>query len=335
MGLKRKVILVTGGTGFVGQHLLQELTKAYPRRIIRILCRKHHKIKKNKKKSIIEYIEADLSKSSSLEYCFDSVDIVFHLAALKSKKDDNYSEKDYYKVNVESTGKLINLSIANNVSVFVFMSSTGVYGRNGINHCDEDTTCVPHNLYERTKLEAEKILNKYEKSSKIRIIILRPSNIFGENHPHNHLLTLINSIKHRNFALLTASEGLTNYIYIKDVANIAIKLIQNSKASGVFILNDPLSVKRFAFIISKYVDGPKRFHSYPYFLIFVIALLFDTISRITGKKLPLTTSKVKELANKQVFISKRLYQFYSKDFFYGIEKGIKNTIDYYKAQQLV
>lgn len=333
--MKKEVILVTGGTGFVGRYLVWELSKEYPNRIIRVLCLNPNKIKKNKKKPNIEYVEADISKSSSLRHCFDSVDIVYHLASLKLKKGVYYNEKEFYKVNVESTKRLIDYSVANNVSVFVYMSSTGVYGRNGIKHCDEDSTCVPHNLYEETKLEAEKILGKYERSSNIRIIILRPSNIFGENHPQNHLLTLINSIRHSKFALIKGKEGWINYIYAKDVAYIAVKLTQNSEASGFFILNNSLPVKKFALIISQYVDGPKRFHSYPYFLIFVIALMFDTISRITGKKLPLTISKVKEIANKQVFVSKRLHQFYSKNFPYGIEKGIKNTIDYYRVQQLV
>jgi len=171
-----------------------------------------------------------------------------------------------------------------------------------------------------------------EQCSSMRRLILRPSNVFGEDHPQRHLLTLMKSIKNGRFATLMGREAWVNYVYVKDVAYSTVCLAQNEEAVGTYTINDPMPMVQFADLIRCCIGtaGPSR--RYPYLPTLTAAVVLDMLSRVTGQRYPLTAQKVRALANQQVFVSDRLRDTCPDYPMFGIEEGLQNTISHYQAQ---
>jgi nucleoside-diphosphate-sugar epimerase len=262
---------------------------------------------------------------------FENVVSVFHLAGLKGEPTLEQPEDLFWKINVEATGALLDLSARSGASLFVLMSSTGVFGNNGVDQCTEDDPCVPGNLYERTKLEAENVVRGYDDGPALRRLILRPSNVFGEDHPKRHLLTLTKSVAKGQFGLLSGNAAWVNYVYVKDVSRAAADLARDEQVSGTYVINDAMSMASFIELIQRYLENPGKVRRYPYLPMLVAAMALDAVGRVTGKRFPLTMSKVRALSNTQVFVSDRVKKVYPEYPVWGLEVGLKSTIEHYAA----
>lgn len=328
-------IFVTGGTGFIGQYSVRELARLPERPIIYVLSRRIDAQDIFRDQPNVCCVHGDLSTPETWKKYIQDADQVYHLAALKNKKDTVQSLDQFNDVNVKATESLLNLCAEHHVSVFVYVSSTGVYGRNKIVQSDESSACAPNNAYEQTKWEAENLVRDFTPSSPFRKLILRPSNVFGEAHPQRHLLTLIKSVKAGHAALIHGKVAWTNYVYVRDVAHIAVELGQNTRAEGIFVINQTLLLTGFLKIIKLYVDASGPFKYYPYWLLWVSAGILDVASKITKKQFPLTLEKVHALTDERKFVSHRLEEVCPHCFKWGIEVGLKETIHYYRQAGLL
>jgi UDP-glucose 4-epimerase len=324
-------ILVTGGTGFIGRHLVREVARDKPRSVIRVLTRRADAAALFEQIPNVECVTGDLCEPAAAAPHFQDVVSVFHLAGLKGEPDSARPAELFRRINVDATRTLLDLSAQAGVSRFVLMSSTGVFGNNGVDHCTEDTPCSPGNLYERTKLEAENVVSGYRDAPGLRRLILRPSNVFGEDHPQRHLLTLMKSIASGRFGLLRRKEAWVNYVYVKDVSQAAVDLARQER-SGTYIVNDASSMADFIDLIRAHLSSAGRVHRYPYLPTLTTAAALDVVTRVTGVRFPLTVSKVRELANTQVFVSDRVKTVCPEYPVWGLETGLRTTIERYQAQ---
>ncbi len=251
-------VLVTGGTGFIGRHLVRELARQNPEATVRVLTRRADAARSFERFSNVECVTGDLVDPSTVARHFENVVSVFHLAGLKGEPTSEQPEDLFWKINVEATGALLDLSARSGASLFVLMSSTGVFGNNGVDQCTEDDPCVPGNLYERTKLEAENVVRGYGEVPGLRRLILRPSNVFGEDHPKRHLLTLTRSIAKGQFGLLSGKAAWVNYVYVKDVSRAAADLARDKQISGTYVINDAMSMAGFIELIRRHLENPGK-----------------------------------------------------------------------------
>lgn len=183
------MILVTGGTGLVGAHLLFELTKTAT--IIKAIHRPNSDLQKvekvfsyyadNYKKQFkkIEWIEADITDIPDLELAFDSVSHVYHCAALISFDPKNYDR--LYKVNCEGTANIVNFCIAKNIKKLCYVSSIATIGKN-LNSIEVDEESEWNsrdaNVYALTKYDAE--IEVWRGSQEgLSMAILNPGVIIG------------------------------------------------------------------------------------------------------------------------------------------------------------
>ncbi len=325
-------VLVTGGTGFVGRHLVRELARRNPQSTIRVLSRGGGRSGTLEPLPNVVYVTGDLVEPAAIAPHLTGVDAVFHLAALKGAPDPERPAALFRRVNVEATRELLDMSARAGASLFVFMSSTGVFGDNRVDRCTEEDRCVPSNVYERTKLEAEDVVRAYDKAPGLRRLILRPSDVFGEDHPQRHLLTLIRSVKRGRFGMLRGERAWVNYVYVRDVSSATVALASDPRAAGTFIINDMTSMTDFIDLIRKHLPDPGKVRRYPYFLLLLAAAILGAGTRISGRSFPLTVGKVRALANTRVFVAERLRKACPGYPAWGVEKGLKNTIDGYASQ---
>ncbi len=324
-------LFVTGGTGFIGRHLVRELAHRNPEATVRVLSRRADAARSFERLPNVECVTGDLIDPSTVARHLENVVSVFHLAGLKGEPTSEQPEDLFRKINVEATGALLDLSARSGVSLFVLMSSTGVFGNNGVDRCTEDDPCAPGTVYERTKLEAENIVRAYDGVPTLRRLILRPSNVFGEDHPERHLLTLTKSVAKGQFGLLSGKAAWVNYVYVKDVSRAAADLARDERISGTYVLNDEMSMANFIELIRRHLDNPGKVRRYPYLPMLAAATAFDAVGRVTGRRFSLTMSKVRALSNTQVFVSDRVKKVCPEYPAWGLEAGLKSTIECYAA----
>ena len=169
------MILITGATGFVGQHLLRTMRSRFPGRQIRILSRTSSPV--GALSNDVQVVLGDIADPKIAAAAVQGVYGVIHLAA---KLNANaHAIQEMRRVNVEGARNLYAAACAAGVRLFVHMSSAAVYGPP--RHADpfrEEDVCKPITPYQVTKFEAEEALRQID-PKKTRLNILRPPGIYG------------------------------------------------------------------------------------------------------------------------------------------------------------
>jgi len=150
-------------------------------------------------------------------------------------------------VNVQGTQNLLAAAVDEGVEGFVHISSVGVIGANPLKSevFAEDMPCKPRNEYERSKWEAEKLV-QCAAINGLRAAILRPANVFGDRDPEQGLLRLIRSVKNGRFVYLGGRLAICNYVFVDDVADACITLAEHPAAIGhTYNLSDDCMLGEF------------------------------------------------------------------------------------------
>ncbi len=207
--MSQPIAAVTGGTGFIGRHLISELQRN--NFLVRVLTRD-----KNMAQTLAslnaQILEGDLRDAGALSKLVDDVDYVFHLAAeIKDKCGGG-------------TRNLLESVRANPIKRFIYLSSTGVFGHPRDFRIREETFCEPNNEYEQTKYETEKIVTEFARSHFIPATIVRPTIVFGEGKENSEdsFYQFIRQIKRGRIFTLARGRGVANYVYVKDVVCLGI-----------------------------------------------------------------------------------------------------------------
>jgi len=257
----RKITLVTGGLGYIGSHLIAELSSEHSIIIIDNLSNSCietlDKIKKLISPREIFFYNCDLTDLDKVDSVFKKhkPNIVYHFASLKSVPESINDPELYYSNNVIGAKNLIDLAIKYNVTKFIFSSSASVYGAPQYLPIDESHPLNPLNPYGQNKVEIENYLQqKFNKNNSHIIVVLRyfnpvgshPSYLIGENSKKstNIMPILIDVAKgKRNIINIFGSDYDTedgtcvrDYIHIMDLIDAHLKclLIKNS---GFFCIN--------------------------------------------------------------------------------------------------
>jgi len=177
-----KKILITGGAGYIGSHVVDNLINSnYKIIVLDNLTFDSKSLAKHKNSANLNIISKDIRDYKSIEELFSNVDTVIHLAALVGEAACKISEKETISINYEATGQLAEISIKKKVKKFIFMSTASSYGVQNVDQiADENTKLNPVSLYAKTKIDCEKmLLEKY--ADDLDITIFRPSTVYGHS----------------------------------------------------------------------------------------------------------------------------------------------------------
>ena len=223
-------VLVTGATGFVGQHLIEYLKldgcniKAISRNLI----------------PSIDTVICDFLKDDIPDNALKGIDIVFHLAGYAHDlKSESGIEQTYQKINVNVTADLLSLSAKHNVKKFIFVSSVKAGGNPVRGECAaEKDQNDPAGIYGKTKLEAELKVLEAGRKSDIHVSILRPALIYGPKVKGN-LQLMMQGIKKGWFPPLPDVGNKRSMIHVDDVVQALLLLVNIQQANGeIFIATD-------------------------------------------------------------------------------------------------
>jgi nucleoside-diphosphate-sugar epimerase len=177
--LKEKRVLVTGGAGFIGSHIVDRLVGLGAKVTVldNLVTGKRENIKDNLDK--IKFIEKDLTDDAVLEEALEDIDLVCHQAALRSVPKSVERPLDYHQVNVTGTLKLFLKAKAKGIKKIVFASSSSVYGERFDFPEKEIDNPKPVSPYAASKLMGEHYAYLFSRLYGLSVVGLRYFNVFG------------------------------------------------------------------------------------------------------------------------------------------------------------
>ena len=238
------MILVTGGTGLVGSHLLYQLIKNGEK--VRAIHRSSSNLDEVKNVfsyysqsdedlfDIIDWIEADILDITSLGDAFNEVSYVYHVAAYISFYPEKYPLLK--KVNVEGTANIVNLSLAHGIKKLCHVSSIATLGKPHIDSIITEETEYDHDdrnsVYSITKHYAE--LEVWRGSQEgLETVIVNPGVVFGSGHWNSASGKIIKMIS-KGIPFYTS--GNIGIVDVQDVAKAMIQLMDSPVVDQNFIL---------------------------------------------------------------------------------------------------
>ena len=317
-----KNILITGGAGYIGSHIVEQLVKKNFLNVFIVddLSTGHKRLINKRAK----FIKADINKKQLIKKIIldNEIDTIIHLAAKTIVTESELKPKLYYKVNVLGTKSLLNATKDTLVKNFLFSSTAAVYGSK-IRYVNENSKTLPDSVYGETKLQAENLVKKLFKKN---YIILRYFNVVGAS--PSKKIGLINKYGQlfKNFSLqilkkqpkfsvygndYNTKDGtcIRDFIHVSDLADIHLKvLFKASKKNQSTVLNCGYGK---GFSVLEVVNNFKKFSKNKVRVRFENRRTAEIIESVAN------VSKLKKYLN-------------WKPKFFNLNKMIKNSIDWEK-----
>ncbi len=199
-----KTILITGSTGFIGRNLIKKIPKY------------NVPIEKNGRRIDLRNREKVLKLKRA--------DTVIHLAG-KTPYSKGLLKNEFFEHNFLGTLNILEYCVLKKVEKLIFVSSY-VYGNPKYNPIDEKHIIQPHNPYAKSKSLAEELCKVYAQEFGIKIIILRPFNLFGNLQKKGFLISnIMESIKNNKSILITNKKNKRDYLLIDDFIDVILNMI--------------------------------------------------------------------------------------------------------------
>ena len=232
-------ILVTGGAGFIGSHLVAKLAQqGYSVRVLDNLSTgKLSNIERLLKEGSVDFTKGDIKDASTVKAAVCSVDVVYHLAAQISVPLSILNPKLNHEVNVVGTSNLLSASKNAGVGRFVFVSSCAVYGEPIYLPIDETHPTNPISPYAESKLTSEQECIKLSKEHEIEAAVVRFFNVYGPRQGLNEysgvITKFIEKIK-KKLPLTIFGDGqqTRDFVFVQDITNALLLASKSKDANG-------------------------------------------------------------------------------------------------------
>lgn len=332
------MILVTGGTGLVGTHLLYDLTRSGKK--VRVIKRANSNVSNVKKvfsyytsdsESLlknIEWVDADLLDVYSLMDVMEGVEQVYHCAAMVSFEKKHQAEM--MKINVEGTANMVNAALEKGIKKFCHVSSIASIGRaerGGVTSEETPWKSSPENSnYSISKYGAEREVWRASEEG-LNVVIVNPSLIMGGG---NWTQSSSNMFTKAFKGIKFYSEGTNGFVDVRDVAAIMIKLMESDISSQRFLLNgENASFKHYFDLIHAAFGKPKPSIKAGKFLTGFAWRAESLRALLTGSP-PLITRETSLSANrKSSFSNEKFLKVFPDYKFISLEQSIKDTCALY------
>ena len=308
-------ILIIGGSGFIGTRLVENFLK------------ENHNVKifdkvQSEKYPYLTTIGDVRDEQALTDVCKD-IEVIYHLAA--EHADDVTPKSLYGDVNIGGSKNNVTAAKENGIKKIVFTSTVAIYGLNR-GSPDENMPPQPFNEYGNSKNEAEKVFVKWaNENEENSLTILRPAVVFGENNRGN-VYNLISQISTGKFVMVGNGKNHKSMGYIGNIA--AFLADQLNTGVGTFIYNftdkPDLSSKE---IVKDEMNINRNLPAVPYFIGLLGGYIFDILAKLTGKKFPVSSIRIKKFCAVTTVNTDKLIESGFKAP-YTLEEGLRNMINH-------
>jgi len=306
--LSEKNVLLTGGCGFIGSEITNQLSDLGANVIIidNLSSGKEEYVKDLPN---VKIIQGDLQDAQLVSDVVKGQEYVVHLAALPFIPDSYHIPMEFFNVNVNAT---INLALAvikeNTAKRFAHISSSEIYGSAQTVPMNENHPTIPHSTYAVSKLAGERVIFTMQKEHNFPAVIIRPFNSFGPNITQPYIIPeVINQIMDGKKQISLGNiESKRDFTYVSDTARGILNALVTDDIDGETInigSHRETSIKTLVSMISKILDKDVE-----------IDIDSSRLRPFDVNNLVCDYTKAKELLNWEPEIS--------------LENGLKQTIDW-------
>jgi len=250
-------LLVTGGTGFIGSHLAEEGLRRGAEVVVLGLTGRPEEQGNAEllKRKGAEIVSGSITDGDLCRRAARGATHIFHLAV--AMREGGKSDEFFEAVNLDGTRQLLEAASVQRVERFVYCSTIGIYGHRAPGVTREDSPLAPGNIYERTKVSAERLVREFAERCGLATVVLRPADVYGPR--DQRLLKLFKGVSRGRFPLFGSGEGRRHMVYVDDVVSAFFKACERDDA-----LNQGLIIA-----------GPRSC---------TLRQLIDEVTRATGSK---------------------------------------------------
>ena len=260
--------IVTGGAGFIGSHLCEQLIKL-GHKVFVIDNFSNGKIKNlSKIKNKITIIKQDIRNYKKIQKKFKNIDNVFHLAALSDIVPSIEKPDEYFTTNVDGTFNVLKASLQNKIKRFIYCASGSCYGIPKKIPTSEKSEISPEYPYSLTKRLGEEIVLHFAKIYKLNATSLRLFNVYGPRSRTSGAygavfgVFLAQKLSNKPFTVVGDGKQKRDFTYISDVVDALVKVskLKNLK-NKVFNVGSGTAVsvnKIVKLLKGKKIKIPKR-----------------------------------------------------------------------------
>jgi dihydroflavonol-4-reductase len=320
-----RTCFVTGGTGFVGSHLVEHLLRGGC--TVRCLVRDPAKLRWLKGKSVT-LVEGDLDSKDTLKAGSSGVDAVFHIAGLTAAR----SAEEYYKVNTEGSFNVAAAAMeaAAPPGVFLLISSLAAVGPAQADvTIDETRAPDPVTVYGKSKLEAEKRLSGMEG---LPLVVVRPPAVYG---PRDRELYPLFRLAARGVLPVFNSAAKISLVHVEDLARgiLAAAVAGGTGETYFLAYKDAVPALDFPGLFESALGRRVRGFKVPGSFLKTASVMSETWGRLSGHMPVFNRDKLRELtaagwvcstskSEKELGFTARI----------GAEEGLGRTAQWYREQ---
>ncbi len=328
------IVFITGATGYIGQKLALHL--ADEGHVIHALVRDIKKAESLLLHPNMRLFHGDILNVDSIKAALSGCGQVYHLAALASvwSRDRN----SFWRMNVQGLKNVLDCCVSEQIQNVLFTSTAGVVGHS----LDGEPVAEQTNLrpalqtdYEKTKLQAEMIVNQYCKLG-LRIVIVNPSRVYGPGvlTESNGFTRLLKMYLNGNWKVKPGrGDRIGNYVYIDDVVKGIIAAMARAKPGERYLMGGTnISYKNFFKMVDQITGKKRKLLNFPVPMILFISYIQLYLAKLSGRQ-PLITPPFVRKYNRDWIVSSAKAQ---KEFGYTItplEVGLKKTIDWLGGEE--
>jgi nucleoside-diphosphate-sugar epimerase len=328
-------VLVTGATGFTGGHLARHLANRGDS--VAALVRSASAAGPagaGLRAAGIEVRVGDLADAASVRRAAEGCEVVYHIAA--TYREAGQGDDAYTRVNVDGTRHVLDAALAARARRVVHCSTGGVHGHIEHPPADEQAPFAPGDVYQRTKLEGERLAARFGLSTPLEVVIVRPIGIYGPG--DMRFLKMFRGIARGRFPMLGSGEVFYHLTYIDDlVEGIALAASVPAAAGREYILAGPeyTTLNELVRLIAQELGvAPPRIRL-PVWPVWVAGAICEAVCVPLGIEPPLFRRRVDFYRKSRAFSTARARRELGYNPAIDLRTGIRRTAAWYRTQGLL
>ncbi|HIQ10709.1 MAG TPA: SDR family NAD(P)-dependent oxidoreductase [Pyrodictium sp.] len=228
------MILVTGGAGFIGSHLVDHLVsmRAKVKVVDNLSSGRIENLAQHRDSQNVEIVIGDLKDREICINVVKDVEVVFHFAANPEVRVSTIDPETHFRENIVATFNLLEAMRRRDVKVIVFASSSSVYGEPEEIPVKEDAPIRPVSVYGATKAACETLIHAYTRLYGFKAVIFRYANVVGPRLRHGVIYDFLQKLKNNPHKLEILGDGtqIRSFIYVDDAVEATILAYQKSRS---------------------------------------------------------------------------------------------------------
>lgn len=325
-------VLVTGGTGFTGSHLVRRLLdKGY-----QVL------VMDNQKGLFYDELKArgatielgSIADKNLVSKLVQGCEVVHHLAA--AFRQLNVPDKYYWDVNVEGTRHLVDAAYRFRTRKFIYCSTQGVHGHIENPPGDEDSPIAPEDYYQFTKYKGEEVVREYVEKG-LDAVTLRPTAIYGPGDPGRFLI-LFRLVKRGTFLMFGDGDTFYHPVHVDNLVDaFELAAERNGIQGRNYIIGDEhyYSLNQLVQDVASAIEVPIRIRHLPFWPVWTAAWACETVCKPLRLSPPLFRRRVDWFRQVRAFSIEKARRELGYQPKVALKEGLAQTAKWYREHGYV